>query len=134
MDKQVNIMNVTMAFTTRSNSYAQHIAQRISHIAQETNEQCEQHFIQLLKSLSKQKKWIFITANTMMPSCDVLLQNGVELNRLIRLKASNNLTEQETINKAQQLGTASAIISNNNCYYFTDEQWLTLNRKLTILH
>ena len=128
------IMNSAMALTTYSHSFNNAISQHITSAASQVNAQCEAHFIQILKSLSKQDKWIFITANTSMPSCETLLKHGIELNRLVRLKASNHLTERETIEKAKQFGTASAIICNSNCYYFSDSQWLTLNRKITVLH
>lgn len=128
------IMNRAMTLNTYSNSFNHSISQHVTSAANLVNAQCESHFIQTLKSLSKQNKWIFITANTTMPSCETLLMHGVELNRLIRLKPSHHLSEMETIEKAKQCGTASAIICNSNCYYFSDSQWLTLNRKMTVLH
>lgn len=128
------IMNTAMALTTYSNSFNYSISQRISSAASQVTAQCESQFIQILKSLSKQNKWIFITANTTMPSSESLLKHGIELSKFVRLKESHRLTESETIEKAKQLGTASAIISNANCFYFSDSQWLTLNRKLTVLH
>lgn len=128
------IMNRAISLTTCSNSFNHAISQHITSAASLVNAQCESHFIQILKSLSKQKKWIFITANTSIPSTDALLAHGIELNRLVRLKPSHHLSESETIEKAKQFGTASAIICNSNCYYFSDSQWLTLNRKLTVIH
>lgn len=127
-------MNRAITLNTYSNSFNHSISQRVTHAASLVNAQCESHFIQILKSLSKQNKWIFITANTTMPTCDTLLAHGVELNRLVRLRPSHHLSETETIEKAKQFGTASAIICNSNCYYFSDSQWLTLNRKIAVLH
>lgn len=127
-------MNTAMVLTTDSNAFYHSISQRITRAASEVNTHCETQFIQILKSLSKQDKWIFITANTQMPSSQTLLKHGIEIDRLVRLKASHCLTENETIEKAKRFGTASAIISNSNCFYFSDSQWLTLNRRLTVLH
>lgn len=127
-------MNRAITLNTYSNSFNHSISQHVTSAANLVNAQCESHFIQTVKTLSKQNKWIFITANTSMPSCETLLMHGVELNRLVRLKPSHHLSEIETIEKAKLSGTASAIICNSNCYYFSDSQWVTLNRKITVLH
>lgn len=127
-------MNNAMLFTPYANSLDHSISQHIQNAAYQASVQCESHFIKILKSLSKQNKWIFITANTAMPSSEILMLHGIELSRLIRLKASHHLNELETIEKAKKSGTASAIISNANCYYFSEGEWLTLNRNKALLH
>ncbi|CED71654.1 hypothetical protein ACU5DF_10475 [Aliivibrio wodanis] len=128
-------MNTAMALTTYSNFFDHApIPLLVSNAAHQVSRQSQSHFMQTLKSLSKQNKWIFITANTSMPNCDILLKHGIDLNKLVRLKASHQLTESETIQKAKKLGTASAIICNSTCYYYSHSTWLELKRNHTLVH
>ena len=127
MNSTIKLMGHTNLYNKSKTISFYREKQNITHIS-------EIKFIQLLKELSQRQQWIFIMPNTKIPSCNILMEHGIYLNKLIRLKKSTTLNEQETIEKAKQLGTASAIISNQHCYYNNTSKWQVFTRHSTILH
>lgn len=84
------------------------------------------HFLAVLHELSQKQRWVFFTSNVPVPSKAVLLSAGIDINKIVVMKASRTMTEEQIISKAISCGTASAIIGLKPS---TTSQYQALNKQ-----
>ncbi|NAZ52972.1 hypothetical protein GL177_06320 [Vibrio toranzoniae] len=76
--------------------------------------------------LSNQYQWLLFTAQTPRPSAKQLKQHNVCCDRVIHMKASHQMTEVETVEKAIRSKNASAIVASSSIDQFSQQYLRTL--------
>ncbi|MEZ9339745.1 SulA-like leucine-rich domain-containing protein [Vibrio splendidus] len=79
--------------------------------------------------LSNQHQWLLFTAQTPRPSAKQLKQHNVCCERVIHMKASNQMNEVETVEKAIRSGNASAIVASTSIDSFSQQYLRTLGQR-----
>lgn len=84
------------------------------------------NFLAVLQDLSHQQRWVFFTSNAPVPSKAVLLSAGIDISKIVVMKPSRTMTEEQIISKAISCGTASAIIgllpsTTSQCQAITEQ-------------
>ncbi|MCG9692923.1 hypothetical protein L1D55_14445 [Vibrio sp. Isolate22] len=76
--------------------------------------------------LSNQHQWLLFTAQTPRPSAKQLQKHNVCCDRVIHMKASHQMTEAETVEKAIRSKNASAIVASASIDQFSQQYLRTL--------
>ncbi|MEZ8826484.1 hypothetical protein AB6E04_19180 [Vibrio amylolyticus] len=67
-----------------------------------------------LSGLSNTKQWILFTSDCPRPDFEQFSSFKVSCNKIIHMKASQSMSEIETVTKAIESGNASAVIASTN--------------------
>ncbi|PWI34026.1 hypothetical protein DI392_07445 [Vibrio albus] len=67
-----------------------------------------------LALLSQKEQWVFFTSECPRPSYEVLSRHQINCNKIVQIKPSSNLCEEEIVIKAIKAGTASAVVASDN--------------------
>ena len=79
--------------------------------------------------LSNQHQWLLFTAQTPRPSAKHLQKHNVCCDRVIHMKASHQMTEAETVEKAIRSKNASAIVASASIDQFSQQYLRTLGMR-----
>ncbi|WP_299690637.1 SulA-like leucine-rich domain-containing protein [uncultured Vibrio sp.] len=89
----------------------------------------EQALFARMALLSSQHQWLLFTAQTPRPSAKKLKQHNVCCDRVIHMKASCQMTEVETVEKAIRSKNASAIVASTSIDPFSQKYLTTLAKR-----
>lgn len=67
-----------------------------------------------LALLSQKEQWVLFTSECPRPSYEELSRHHINCNRIVQIKPSLSLAEEEIVIKAIKAGTASAVIASDN--------------------
>ncbi|MGC9402095.1 SulA-like leucine-rich domain-containing protein [Vibrio genomosp. F10] len=67
-----------------------------------------------LSGLSSSQQWILFTSECPRPDFEQFSSSKISCNKIIHMKASQSMTELETVTKAIKSGNASAVVASNN--------------------
>lgn len=81
--------------------------------ADTTSLQVASKIAERLAVLSQQKQWILYTAQCPRPIQEDLIKHKINCKKIVHLKPSNQLTEEEIVVKAIEARTSSAIVASS---------------------
>jgi cell division inhibitor SulA len=67
-----------------------------------------------LSGLSNTQQWILFTSECPRPDFEQFSSSKVSCNKIIHMKASQSMSELETVTKAIKSGNASAVVASTN--------------------
>ncbi|MFA0113220.1 SulA-like leucine-rich domain-containing protein [Vibrio sp. 10N.261.46.E11] len=95
-------------------------------VSRDTKSSNEEALFAKMALLSNQHQWLLFTAQTPRPSAKQLQLHNVCCDRVIHMKASNQMTEVETVEKAIRSKNASAIVASASIDQFSQQYLRTL--------
>ncbi|EAQ52819.1 MULTISPECIES: SulA-like leucine-rich domain-containing protein [Vibrio] len=98
-------------------------------VSRDTKSSNEEALFAKMALLSNQHQWLLFTAQTPRPSAKQLQQHNVCCDRVIHMKASNQMTEVETVEKAIRSKNASAIVASASIDQFSQQYLRTLGMR-----